>query len=296
MRALDVVVVSYNSEGYLRSCVEPVAHLRDVNLIVVDSASHDASLASVGDLPVEAVALEENRGFAHACNAGWRRGTAPLVLFLNPDARVDEASLRSLARVAESAPGIGAVAPRIVDARGSLDHSLRRFPRLRSTYAQALFLHRLFPRAEWSDELVRDRSAYESSWAPEWASGACLLVRRSVLERVGGFDEGFFLYCEDLDLCRRIRDAGFQLRFEPSALAVHDGGGSAPRAALYPILAASRARYAAKHQRRHVALLERLGIASGALTHAAVSRGGPGARRGNLRAIGAAFRPISSRP
>jgi N-acetylglucosaminyl-diphospho-decaprenol L-rhamnosyltransferase len=290
VHALDVVVVSYNSERYLHSCVEPLARLPDVSVIVVDSASEDSSLASVADLRVQAIALEQNRGFAHACNVGWRSGSAPLVLFLNPDARIDEESLEQLARTAESTAAVGAVAPRIVDADGSLDYSLRRFPRLRSTYAQALFLHRLFPRAEWSDELVRDHTAYERPGVPEWASGACLLLRRSALERVNGFDEGFFLYCEDLDLCRRIRDAGFELRFEPGAVAVHEGGASAPRAELYPVLAASRVRYARKHQPGQVAMLERLGVALGALTHAAVSRGGAGARRGHLRAFAAAFR------
>jgi GT2 family glycosyltransferase len=289
MNSVDVVVVSYNSREHLRRCLEPLAGAPGLHLVVVDSASTDGTLETVADLGADLVPLSENRGFAHACNVGWRRGESPFVLFLNPDAHIDADAVQRLAAVAED-PAAGAVAPRILEADGTLDYSLRRFPRLRSTYAQALFLHRLFPRAEWTDELVRDETAYGEPATPEWVSGACVLVRREVLELVGGMDEGFFLYCEDLDLCRRIRSAGFEVRYEPAATAVHVGGASAPRASLLPVLAASRARYAQKHQPGHVALFERLGIALGALTHVVVSRGGRATRRGYLSAVAAALR------
>jgi GT2 family glycosyltransferase len=285
---VDVVVVSYNSREHLREAVAPLAGAPDVHVIVVDSASSDGSLEAVADLPVSTIGLEENRGFGHACNVGWRHGTGEFVLFLNPDARIDEASVRRLATVAGE-DGVGAVAPRIVDPDGALDYSLRRFPRLRSTYAQALFLHRLAPTATWTDEVERDERAYDEPAAADWVSGACVLVPRGLLERLGGFDEGFFLYCEDIDLCRRIRDLGFDVRYEPEAVAVHEGGASMPRAALLPVLAASRVRYARKHQPAHVAVLERAGVAVGALTHAVVTRGGNDARRGHLRAFAQAF-------
>ena len=293
MHLVDVVVVSYNSEDQLRGCIEPLVALPDVRVTVVDSASTDRSVASVSELPATTVPLSENRGFGHAANVGWRSGAGPLVLFVNPDARIGEAALRRLAAVAAENPTVGAVAPRIVGTEGELDFSLRRFPRLRSTYAQALFLHRLFPRAEWSDELVRDPEAYARAGTPDWASGACLLVKRAALERLGGFDEGFFLYCEDLDLCRRLRGAGYELRYEPQAVVVHEGGASAPRSSLLPVLATSRVRYAQKHQAPVVALLERLGVALGSLTHALGSRGGLPARVGHARSLA---RALSARP
>jgi hypothetical protein len=282
---VDVVVVSYNSSSHLRGCLDVLIGVPGVHPVVVDSASDDGSLDSVADLPVTRIPLNVNRGFAHGCNTGWRLGTAPFVLFLNPDARIDAASLELLIHAVEADPAVGAAAPKIVGSDGSLDFSLRRFPRLRSTFAGALFLHRVFPLASWSDELVRDPALYQHPWSPEWVSGACMLVRRSVLERVGGFDESFFLYCEDLDLCRRIRDAGLRIRFEPRATAVHEGGASAPRATLLPVLASSRVRYAQKHQRSVVAVLERTGVALGELTHTVVTRGGGPARRGHLRSF-----------
>jgi N-acetylglucosaminyl-diphospho-decaprenol L-rhamnosyltransferase len=295
MLSVDVVVVSYNSEAHLRARVEPLSSAPGLNVIVVDSASRDGTLASIQDLPVITVALEDNRGFAHACNIGWRRGEAPFVLFLNPDATIHVDDIGRLV-VALEKPHVGAAAPRIVGPTGTLEYSLRRFPRLRTTYAQALFLHRFFPRASWSDELIRAKEAYEQPSSPEWVSGACVLVRRRALEEIGGFDEGFFLYCEDIDLCKRLRGTGLDIRFVPEATAVHEGGASAPRASLLPVLAASRARYAQLHQPRPVALLERLGIALGAVTHAVASRGGLAARTGHLRAVRAAVSPSTKAP
>lgn len=254
-------------------------------MFVIDNASTDDSVTAVADLPLELIALSENRGFGAGCNAGWPSGEAPYVLFLNPDARIDAASLRRLVDVLESEPQTGVVGPRILEPDGSLAHSQRRFPRLRSTYARALFLHRILPRAAWTDELVRDPAAYERRGSPEWISGACMLVRRSVLEEIGGFDERFFLYCEDKDLCRRIRAAGFDVRYEPGSVVRHEGGASAPRPSLLPVLAESRVAYAAKHLRGPAVPLERAGVALNALTHALVGRGGRAQRAGHLGAL-----------
>jgi GT2 family glycosyltransferase len=118
-----------------------------------------------------------------------------------------------------------------------------------------------------------------------------VLGRRDVLEELGGWDEGFFLYCEDIDLCRRVRDAGYDIRFEPSVPVVHVGGVSAPRAALAPVLAASRIRYARKHRSKAVAAAERTGVALGALSHAALTSKGAEARSGHFSAFRTALAP-----
>jgi hypothetical protein len=252
-----------------------------VRVLVVDNASPDRAHETVAGLPLTVVALRRNGGFAHGCNAGWRAGDAPFVLFLNPDSRLDPEALGRLVEELQASPAVGAVAPRLVDGRGALLYSQRRYPRLLSTYARALFLHRLFPGA---DELVRDERAYERAGSVDWVSGACVLIRRAALERVGGLDEGFFMYCEETDLCRRLRAAGYDIRYEPGAACVHFGYASAPRAALLPVLAASRLRYARKHRGRIGAGLERLGIALESATHVLVSRGGT--RLAHLRSLG----------
>lgn len=282
---IDAVVVSYNSSETLRSCVEPLAELARVSVIVVDSASSDRSLDVLGGLPIRRIALRDNNGFAHGCNVGWRAGEARYVLFLNPDALIDAASLDRLAAVLDSDETVGVVAPKILEGDGSLDFSQRRFPRLRSTFSQALFLHRVFPRAAWSDEVIRTTDAYDRASRVDWVSGACFMVRRTLLERLGGLDEGFFMYCEDKDFCRRVWSSGYEVRFEPGSVAVHEGGVSAPRAGLLPVMAASRIRYARKHLRAPLALLEQLGVSLLALTHVVVSRGGRARRAGHAAAF-----------
>jgi GT2 family glycosyltransferase len=281
---VDVVIVSYNSAESLRAAVTGVLNLAGVTVIVADNASRDDSLGVIADLDVVALPLEHNGGFAAGCNAGWRAGASDYVLLVNPDAEIDAAALEVLVDVLEREPGVGAVGPRIVGLDGSLEYSQRRFPRLISTFAQALFLHRFFPRAAWVDELVRDPAAYEAAGSPDWLSGACLLLRRSVLEALDGLDEGFFMYGEDVDLCKRVRDAGYDLRYDPSAVVVHEGGASAPRPTLFPVLAASRLRYARKHTPR-AAPFVRLGIALGELTHILLSSGGSAGRIGHARAL-----------
>jgi GT2 family glycosyltransferase len=271
MTSVDIVVVAYQSRDRLRDCVQPLLGLPEVRVIVADNASPDCGIETIADLDVTCLRLPRNGGFAYGCNAGWTAGRGEYVLLLNPDATLDAASLASLVAVLDADPGVGAVAPRILDGDGHREASLRRFPRLRSTYAQALFLHRVFPRASWTDELIQDDATYDRPAAHEWVSGACILLRRSALQELGGLDDGFFLYCEDVDLCRRLADHGLAVRYEPAATARHAGGASRPRAELYAVLAASRVRYARKHRGRTVRVLERGGIVLGALTHAILS-------------------------
>jgi len=285
---VDVVVVSYNSRGHLRACVAPLAGRDDIRVLVVDNASADGSLESIEDLELTRIQLETNGGFAHGCNTGWRRGGAPFVLFLNPDSVVGPEAVRGLAAVLEADDSVGAVAPRILEADGSLSFSQRRYPRPSITFSQGLYLHRLFPGAAWADDIVRDERTYAEPGSPEWVSGACVLVRRSALEELVGLDERFFMYCEDVDLCVRLRHAGWGVRYEPSVTLMHDGGGSAPRASLLAVLAQSRVLYAQKHFAIGKRTLERVGLAVGAAAHVVGSRG---ARLGHARSVVAILAP-----
>jgi N-acetylglucosaminyl-diphospho-decaprenol L-rhamnosyltransferase len=288
---VDVVVVSYNSADHLRETVEPLTRIPWVRAIVVDNDSHDGSLQLVSDLPVTAIQTGANLGFSKGNNVGWRAGSSPYVMFLNPDARIEDAALRRLVDVLDSNPGVGIAAPKILDDDGTLNYSLRRYPRFLSTYAQALFLHRIATRAQWAEEQVRDPSRYETAGPQEWVSGAAMLLRRETLERLGGWDEGFFLYCEDIDICKRVQDLGLEVRFEPDAVVTHEGGQSAPWSSTLPILAASRLRYAELHRSRTAAFGERLGIGLEAATHFLVGRGGRPARAGWWKTLRVAARP-----
>jgi N-acetylglucosaminyl-diphospho-decaprenol L-rhamnosyltransferase len=269
---IDVVIVSYNSASKLARCVAGLARDDGVRATVVDNASGDGSVALLAELGITTIALGWNSGFSHGCNVGWKTGSSEFVLFLNPDAAIDADGVRRLAAVLASDRNCGIVAPKIVHENGEFARSLRRFPSLSRTFAQAFFLHRLAPDAAWSDEVVRDPDAYDQPWAPDWVSGACLLVRRSLLEKLGGFDERFFLYSEDVDLCKRAREMGAKTRYEPGVTALHTGGASAPAGRALPLIATSRVLYARKHHYLPVAFLYRLGIAVSSLTHAVVAK------------------------
>ena len=292
---IDVVVVAYNSADTLRDCVTPLAGREGIAVTVVDNASPDDSAATVRDLPVRLVAAGRNGGFAAGCNLGIAAGSAPYVLLLNPDARLDAEALGRRARVLDDHAATGLGGPRIREGDGSLAHSQRRFPRRRSTFAQALFLHRIAPHAAWTDELVRDPAAYERPGTPDWVSGACMLIRRSALEAIGGLDESFFMYCEDTDLCARLRRAGWLTRYEPSAVVRHEGGRSRPREELLSMLARNRVRYAAKHDGRTAALVEAIGVALSGATHALASVRSKGVRRGHMAAVRAVLAPAALR-
>jgi GT2 family glycosyltransferase len=292
MRPVDVVVVAYNSREHLRGCVARLSDVRGVHVLVVDNACPQRSFEVVEDLPgVRVIHMPANGGFSYGCNAGWRAGSSEYVLFLNPDAVVGVEDVEQLAHALDVDRGVGLVGPRTLDEDGSLNFTIRRFPSLVSTYAQALFLHRIAPRAGWVDEVVRDPQAYERSARVDWLSGSCLLVRRSALEAVGGLDEAFFFYSEDIDLCRRIqRDAGLAVAYCPGATCVHAGGRSRPRAQLLPMLAASRLRYARRHRGRVGSFLERFGIGLGESVRTIFGRGGSDYRLGHRQALGVIVR------
>ncbi len=285
--SVDVVVVAYNSRQCLRACVEPLVDVPGVSILVVDNACPERSFEVVEELAgVRVIHMPRNGGFASGCNRGWRAGGSERVLFLNPDARLDAAALARLAHVLDIDPAAGVVGPRTHGTDGTLAWSIRRFPSLRSTYARALFLHRLAPRAASVDEVVRDPARYDRPGRVDWLPGACLLVRRSTLEAVGGLDEGFFMYGEDMDLCRRVNRAGLDVVYASDAICFHEGGRSFPRTRLLPVLVASRLHYARRHHGAIRTIVERVGIGIGEALRTIIGRGESGYRRGHLKALG----------
>jgi N-acetylglucosaminyl-diphospho-decaprenol L-rhamnosyltransferase len=285
MDSIDAVIVSYNSRATLRAAVTPLLEIPGVNVIVVDNESPDGALDALDGMAVTTIAAGRNGGFGFGCNLGTAAGSAPYVLFLNPDARIEAADLATLASVLDREPSTAIVGPRLLDGHGTLIPNLRRAQRTRSIWAQALFLHRLAPGARWANEIDRSLPAHDRVAYPEWISGACMLARRDMLERIGGFDEDFFLYGEDMDLCARIRSHGGRVRYEPTATVRHEEGQSAPRTSLFPVLAESRLIYARKHSGRATAACQRVGLCVEALTRVATNVRQPARARGHADAL-----------
>ncbi|HEY7513944.1 MAG TPA: glycosyltransferase family 2 protein [Vicinamibacteria bacterium] len=259
-----VVVVSYNTRDDLRLCLRSLSEHVSIPLevVVVDNASDDGSAAAAREERPEALVIEndENLGFAAGANRGWRASTAPCVLFLNSDAEVLPGALESLVAALESRPDVGIVGPRTLGSDGRIQVSTG---------------PRLTPFSEWSQrrlvlgvaagrpEALRAAEARHSrEHEPFWVSGSCLLVGRSALEAVGGFDEAFFLYEEDVDLCARVREAGWRVVFTPAATVRHRLGRSMEKAGARPRLEYHRSHllYYRKHNGRLATFGLRLAI------------------------------------
>jgi N-acetylglucosaminyl-diphospho-decaprenol L-rhamnosyltransferase len=227
---VDVVVVSWNTRDDLLACLDALAQSRGVALdaVVVDNDSLDGSATAVAAShpDVHLIRNRSNAGFSRAVNQGLRQGTAAWVLLLNPDAMVQPDTVASLVARLEALPRHAAVAPRLLHADGRPQHSVYPYPTLWLSLVLALSLQRLLPRR------VRARLLLEGDWQSDverdvpWAIGACLLLRRSVVDELGPLDERFFVYAEDLEWCHRVTHAGHPIRFVPGLSVTHLGNRS----------------------------------------------------------------------
>ena len=226
---LEAVIVSYRCGPLLRKCLESLrehAPARGVRVTVVDNASADGTADLVRrEFPgVRLIALEENTGFSAANNLVLRETTAEYVLVLNPDTQLSDGTLDALLRLMDGNPRIGIAGCRLVQEDGTFDHAARRsFPTPASALGHFLRLGR-------SDRAPAALAAYRAPEVSEGpvdaVNGAFMLMRRAMLDEIGLFDEGYWMYMEDLDLCYRAAKAGWITWYEPSVEAVHMKAGS----------------------------------------------------------------------
>jgi GT2 family glycosyltransferase len=256
---IAAIVVTYGSAAHLGPLL---AGLRreagDVALrvIVADNSPDDATLRVARSEPdVIAVATGGNLGYAGGVNAGLEHvGDAESVLVLNPDLRVHAGALRVLLDRLREDPRRGAVVPRIVDETGATSFSLFREPTVLRALGDAALGRLWRSRPALLSESVRDPRAYEREQDVDWATGAAILLSARAVAATGNWDERFFLYSEETDILRRVRDAGLTVRYAPDAVVAHSQGGSGSSPALDAVLEVSRVRYMRKHAPRRAGL------------------------------------------
>ena len=250
---LDVVIVSYRSKSLLRECLSSLYEHspgRPMEVIVVDNASGDGTVEMVADEFPEAEVIEAdgNLGFATATNIGIRAGSGEYVLALNPDVRVTAGALDRLLGVLDDRAEVGVVGGRLELPDGRVDHATARpFPTVLGTLGHFTGLAR---RERVPVSLALYRAVPEEAGPVDLVCGACMLMRRSALDEVGAFDEGYWMYIEDIDLCYRLALAGWTTWYEPSARLLHVKGGTAgPRRSPGVVWAFHRgmARFYRKH-------------------------------------------------
>lgn len=225
--SLDVVVVAYKSRELLRDCL---ASLRTfppggaMAVIVVDNHSEDGTAEMVRtEFPeVRLIENPDNAGFARANNQAIVSGTGTYVLALNPDTRVAAGALETMVDLMQARSEVGIAGCRLERLDGSLDHAAKRsFPTVLSSLG-----HFTYARRRSSGRLAAYRAPEIESGPVDAVNGAFMLMRRSALNEVGVFDEGYWMYMEDLDLCFRFKQAGWVTWYEPSARVVHIKAGT----------------------------------------------------------------------
>jgi len=241
---ISAVVVNYNAAGHLADCVRSLRADGADEIIVVDNASTDGSHDAVTDADpaVRWVETGRNLGFGRAANRGVVAATNDLVAIMNPDAVVEPGAVKALADVLDADPAIGVVGPRVENPDGSWYPSARTFPSLRDALGHA-FLHYVSPDNRFSRRYKLLDWDHDTARDVDWVSGTFMLARRSAFDSVGGFDEAFFMYVEDVDLCWRLHAAGWRIRYEPSARVVHAIGASSEGAPYRMIVAHHRSLY-----------------------------------------------------
>jgi len=262
---VDVVIVAHNADGYLRAAVDSVTgQVGPGRVVVVDAETTDGSVRALkGDHPGVRVIPVPNRGFSASNNVGIAATSGAYVLLLNPDAELGDYSLHRLVARAEVDRRAGIIAPRVFDPDGSVQRgSFGAFPTLLSTLT--LHVGRWLDKARGGSGVARTERAADI--APDWVTGACMLVRRAAIEDVGAMDEGFFLYFEDVEWCHRMRDHGWDTAVEPSAVCIHhlgkSGGGPDRTSQTYR---ESFYRYCSLYRLWGLAAFARVGVAARSL-------------------------------
>lgn len=228
----SVIIVNWNTGGLLRRCLDALgrafAPQHSFEVVVVDNASSDESvtLARASAQPFRLVSLERNVGFSRANNVAIRDARGGVVILLNPDTEPRAGSLSALVDAVRAHPDAAAVGPRLISADGTLQRSCRRFPTFAVLALLFLKAHHLFPglaalrRYEMRDaSLGRER-------AVDQIMGACMAIPRRALDCVGLLDEGYWVWFEEVDWCRRAARAGLRAWFAPRSEVLHHGAAS----------------------------------------------------------------------
>lgn len=233
---VTVIVVSWNTRDLTLAClrsVDETAVLPSLRceVVLVDNASTDATAEAVrSEFPgTRVLALDSNVGFARAANRGMAESDGRYVLLLNSDAQLPEGALARLMTVLDEHPRSGAVGAALEGVAGERQFSCGRFLSPWNQFAETLGLSRLLPFAGLRRSYL-DHELGGDVVEVDWCVGACLLLRRSAIDDVGPFDELFFMYSEDEDLCLRLRNGGWSVLHAPSVAVPHRGGASAARA------------------------------------------------------------------
>lgn len=263
---LSILIVNWNTRDLVVKCLNAAlknAPPFEFELIVIDNHSSDNSADTLVKIfgsqqKIKILQSAQNLGFAKANNLAFEHASGEFILLLNSDTEVQEGALEELVRYLERNPEVGVVGPKLLNPDGTTQASLRRFPRIWSSVMVFSGLHRFFRPRRY---LMEDFDYHnEEAQEVDQVMGAALLTRRRIVSELGFLDEKFWLWYEEVDFCKRVKDAGYQVKYYPKAVVMHEGAQSFSQMNVYErkrVVARSLCYYFQKHGSRfEVVLLE----------------------------------------
>lgn len=261
---LSVIVVSWNTRELLRACLASLKQelialtgseeLKDVEVFVVDNASADQSAEMVAEAHpwVKLTANADNRGFAAGNNQALAHATGQFVLLLNPDTEIVPGALKTLLNFFDNHPKAGVVAPQLLNTDGSIQRSCRAFPTFLGMVFELIGLSRMFPAGSSYGKKFREYKMldwnHDDERQVDQPEGACLMIKRQLLDEIGTLDEGFFMLFEEVDWCFRAKKAGWEIWFTPTAQVLHHYGQSIKQVKVRMILSSHKGLYRFWHK------------------------------------------------
>lgn len=230
--AVSVLIVSYNVKQYLLHAIDTVRasnYNGHIEIIVTDNNSYDGSAEALKQShpAVQIIANTENVGFGKAVNQGAEIATGDYLLILNPDTIIEESTIATFVEYMQSKPQVGMIGPKILNADGTLQPACKRsFPRPMVALPKLLGLSKLFPKSKWAGKYNLTYLDPDEIHSVDAISGSCMFVRKTIFEEIMGFDERFFMFGEDIDLCYQIKNKGFEIHYVPTAKIIHFHGES----------------------------------------------------------------------
>lgn len=269
--SIDIIIVNWNAGGQLHKCIESIAitqnsHITLNRVVIVDNASTDDSLFDIenSSLPIFIIRNKENRGFSAACNQGAQDSRADYLLFLNPDTILytDSITLPVVFLASKENYGVGIIGIQLIDETEHISRSCARFPTVGVFFTKMMGLDRIFP--VFFPSLLMNEWNHSSNREVDHVIGAFYMIRRSLFVSLGGFDERFFVYLEDLDLSYRARQTGWKSYYLADAQAFHKGGGASEQIKATRLFYSLRSRI--QYGYKHFGFLSATGLWIGTLS------------------------------
>ena len=261
MANISVIIVNWNVRDLLDTCLDSLFEAQSIagtgdgtgpilEVIVVDCYSQDASVDMVRERypTVKLLPQSENIGFTRGNNLGMEVAAAETLLLLNPDTEVYKGTLATMLGYMRQHPGVGILGPHTLNTDDSHQSTRRRFPTLLTGIFESTWLSTVAPAAVFDRYFMRDTDD-DALLEVDWIQGSAMMLRREVFQDIGGLDEGYVMYSEELDYCRRAKDAGWAVMYHGGAKIKHHGGKSSEQVAAFKQIQfhTSKLRYFRKH-------------------------------------------------